>query len=89
VAAPEGVDDDHAATAAWAWWPVVLRRSGGFGRGAGFRFGHVEEFASPGEAGLAGGAGEQAVVADAMEDLGQDREQEAPDELGRRQGHGR
>lgn len=32
-------------------------------------------------AGLAAGAGEEAVVADAVEPLGQDVEQEAPDEL--------
>ena len=38
-------------------------------------------------AGLAGGAGEQPVVADAMEPLWQDMQQEAPDELVGRERH--
>ncbi len=41
----------------------------------------VQQFARECEAGLAGGAGEQAVVADAMEAARQDVEQEPTDEL--------
>ena len=41
----------------------------------------VQQFAGEREAGLAGGAGEQAVVPDAMEAARQDMEQEAADEL--------
>ena len=45
------------------------------------RRGDVQQFASEREAGLAGGAGEQAVVPDAVEAARQDVEQEAADEL--------
>ena len=74
----EGLDDDHVPAAAGAWragvdWfaPMVVR--------GGRRDG--EQLAGEREAGLAGGAGEQAVVADAMEAARQDVEQEAADEL--------
>ena len=40
-----------------------------------------QQFAGAGDVGLAGGAGEQAVVADAVEAAGQDVQQEAADEL--------
>ena len=46
-----------------------------------------EQFAGACEAGLAGGAGEQAVVADAVEAARQDVEQEAADELVGRERH--
>src|SRR6195952_1745946 len=47
-----------------------------------------QQVADAGEIGAAGDAGEQAVVADAVEALGQDVQEEAPDELvrGQRQG---
>ena len=43
--------------------------------------GRGEKLAGARDVGLAAGAGEQAIVADAMEALGQDVEQEAADEL--------
>ena len=72
----ERLDDDHAATAAWAsrvGWFVGLvvigwRHNRDREQGTGER-----------EACLAGAAGEQAVVADAVEPLRQDVEQEAAD----------
>ena len=74
----ERLDDDHAPAAAGAWraevvWffrcVVIGRRRDG------------QQLAGEREAGLAGGAGEQAVVADAVEAARQDVEQEAADEL--------
>ena len=74
----EGLDDDHVPAAAGARRTgvgrlvrrvVVGRRRDG------------EQLAGEREAGLAGGAGEQAVVADAVEAARQDVEQEAADEL--------
>ncbi len=80
----ERLDDDHASTAARALWAEFNRliRGAGLGRG-----GDVQQFAGEREAGLAGGAGEQAVVADAMEATRQDMEQEAADELVGGEGH--
>ena len=48
----------------------------------------VQQFARECEAGLAGGAGEQPIVTDAVEPTRQDMEQEAADELvgGKRHG---
>jgi hypothetical protein len=80
----EGLDDDHAPAAAGAWRPEVLRFVGIAGVG---RRGDIQEFAGKREAGLAGGAGEQAVVPDAMEAAWQDVEQEAADELVGRERH--
>ena len=61
---------------------------GGLGRlGFGRRRRHGQQFASQGDALRAIAVGEQAVVADAMEALGQDVQQEAPDELVAVQGH--
>ena len=55
------------------------------------RIGHChwrgDQFCGTRDVGLAGGAGEQSVVADAMEPLGQNVEQEAPDELAGRKRH--
>ena len=53
-----------------------LLRLGRFWRGR-----HGQEFAGAGEAGLAGGAGEQTIVADAVEAARQDMQQEAAHEL--------
>ena len=46
-----------------------------------------DQFSGARNVGLAGGAGEQSVVADAMEAVGQNVEQEAPDELAGRERH--
>ncbi len=51
------------------------------------RHGLSDQFSGVRDIGLAAGAGEEAVVADAMEPLWQDVEQEAPDELVGREGH--
>src|SRR5690606_24445928 len=74
----EGLDDDHAPTAAAAWRTEVLRFVGV----AWVRWrDDIQEFSGKREAGFAGGAGEQAVVPDAMEAARQDMEHEAADEL--------
>ena len=52
------------------------------------RHGRGDQFSGARDIGLAGGAGEQPVVTDAVEALGQDVEQEAPDELVGRERHG-
>jgi hypothetical protein len=80
----EHLDDDHASAAAGAWRAEVLRfvRITGIGRR-----GDIQEFACQREAGLAGGAGEQTVVPDAVEAAREDMEQEAADELVGRKYH--
>src|SRR5258708_5233652 len=93
AAVPKALDDDHAAAATRAWRAmgccgagvqarVVARWRGvrrcGWGGGP---------FSCACYSGLAGGAGEQSVVADAMEPLGQNVKQEAPDELAGRECH--
>ena len=74
----KGLDDDHVPAAAWAWRACVVRLVRHLGRGGRC---DAEQLTDVVETGLAGGAGEQAVVADAVEALGQDVEQEAADEL--------
>ena len=76
--AGEHLDDDHASAAARAWRAEVVWFHRWIVHG-GRR--DREQFASEREAGLAGAAGEQAVVTDAMEAARQDVEQEAADEL--------
>lgn len=74
----EGFDDEDASAAAWAW------RAGIFGLdgcGGGHGRGDPEQLAGVFEVSLAGGASEQAVMADAVEAFRQDVEQEASDEL--------
>ena len=73
--AREGLDDNHAATAAWAW---VWQSAGliGFGGGIDVKLccalRHGEQLASASDIGGAVFAvGEQPVVADAMQALGQ------------------
>src|SRR6476619_1880764 len=76
--AREGLDDDHVPAAARAWradidralWLIVVRwrRDG-------------QQRAGEPEAGFARGAGEQAVVADAVEAARQEMEEKAADEL--------
>ena len=84
IAAVDDLDDDHGPAAAGAW----RARIGGFaGRlvGGGRREG--EQLAGALEVGLAGAAGEQAIVADAVEPAWQAVQQEAADELVGAEGH--
>ena len=74
----EGFDDDHAAAAAWAGMRVVViddmdRLGLGLWDG--------EQLAGSRDVVGAGGFGQQAVMADAMEALWQDVDEEAADEL--------
>jgi hypothetical protein len=85
AAALEGLDDDHATAAARArvrdhLGLVGLELIGISGLGLCRR--HVEQVARPGDVVGARTAGEQAVVADAVEALRQDMDQESADELG-------
>ena len=92
----ECLDDDHATTATWAGMDRLVCRLGASSRLIlrrrprwlwGRRLG--DQLASPGDGvGLGTAAGEQAVVPDAVEPLGQDVQHETPDELGRCQRHG-
>ncbi|BCH21596.1 hypothetical protein MesoLjLb_13810 [Mesorhizobium sp. L-8-3] len=74
----EHLKHDHAAATAGAWRAEVVRF---FRAVVSRRCGDVQQFASQCETGLAGGAGEQPIVADAMEATRQDMKQEAADEL--------
>src|SRR5260370_26162099 len=82
----EGLDDDHASAATGARRPMLRHSTGGaslvvlcWRLPRRHRCG--DQFPGTRNAGLAGSGGEEAVVTDAMEPLGQDVEQEAPDEL--------
>src|SRR5665213_4121738 len=80
----EGLDDDHVAATARAWWACIGR----FRRHVVMRRRRdSEQFACAFEAGLAGSAGEQAVMADAMEAAWQHVEQETANELVRSKRH--
>src|SRR5215218_2382050 len=82
----EALDDDEATAAAGAgrrWWLVV----GGLGVGPIRGRGRAEQAPDPGDVGGPGAAGEQAVVADAVEAVRQHVKQEAADELVGREGH--
>src|SRR3954470_22086470 len=82
----ETLDDEEATAAAGAgrrWWLVVGWLWVGLIRG---NWG--EQVPDPGDVDGPRSAGEQAVVADAVEAVGQDMPQEAADELVRREGHG-
>src|SRR3954464_10882145 len=82
----ETLDDDGATAAAGAgrrWWLVVGGLWGGLIRG---NWG--EQVPDPGDVGDPRSTGEEAVVADAGEAVGQDVQQEAADELIRRERHG-
>ena len=85
AAAAKDLDNDHAAAAAGAWqamigrdvrigWVARLRWIDGRRRGG-------DQLSGARHVGLAAGAGQQPVVANAMEALRQNVEQEAPDEL--------
>src|SRR5215470_17870170 len=82
----EGLDDEHAAAAAWARMRERLRRIGvvhllSFCRSIGRGWGQVQELTHSVDRFGAIAAGEQAVVADAVEALGQDVDEETADEL--------
>jgi len=74
----------HAATAAGTGWPLIWRLDGFDGIG---RRRDGQQFAGASNVALAGRAGEQAVVADAMEAARQDMQEEAADELVRVERH--
>ena len=77
-AALEDLDDDHATAAAWASRLAVIDDGSG---GLAFRFCNGEQLTRACDVVGAGALGEQAVVADAVEALRQDMDQEAADEL--------
>src|SRR5690606_37935294 len=85
AASGKGLDNDHGAATARAWWPRIggLLSSPGVVR----RRRDLEQTAYLGKAVLAGGTGEQTIVPDAVEAARQDVDQEAADELVRSQGH--
>jgi len=66
------------AAAAWTWWTWIDRF---FAVGVFWHGRDVEQLAGEIEAGLAGGAGKQAIMPDAMEAAREDMEQEAADKL--------
>src|SRR5262249_20599811 len=82
--AREGLDDEHTAASAWTGRRVCTRlaRLGDFGL-VGLAQGrrHCEQLTSACDIGGAGAIGEQPIMADAVEALGQDVNEEAPDEL--------
>src|SRR3954454_19747553 len=82
----ETLDDDEATAAAGAgrrWWLVVGWLWVGLIRGD-----WGEQVPDPGDVDGPRSPGAQAVVADAVEAVGQDMQQEAADEFVRREGHG-
>ena len=79
AAALEGLDDDHATAATRTGWLVGIGRIS-LGRFALELLG-CEQFAGERDVVGAGGLGQQAVVADAVEAARQDMDQEAADEL--------
>src|SRR3954453_1482984 len=83
----KALDDDEATATAGAgrrWWRVV----GGLGDGLIRGRGRGEQAPDPGDVDGPRSAGEQAVVADAVEAVGQHVEQETADELVGRERHG-
>src|SRR5262245_52788099 len=82
--AREGLDDEHTAAAAWTGTRVCtrlarLRDFGLLGLAHGRR--HCEQLTSACDVGGASAIGEQPIMADAVEALGQHVNEEAPDEL--------
>ena len=65
---------------------VAVVRVGEWGKHRRRRWRGIEELAAAGQLGLAGAVAEQSVVADALEAVGQDMQQEASDELVRVEG---
>ena len=83
IAALEDLDDDHGAAAARAGWLGL----GLVGRFLGRWRCDIEQAAGAFEMILAPGAGEQAIVADAVKAAGKDMQQEAANELIGAEGH--
>lgn len=89
LAAAEDLDDTHRAAAAWARFAqgeredlcLVFRHGSRVSPPAG------EQRTDPVNIHLAGRAGQQAVMPDAVEPVGQDMDQEPADKLRRRQAH--
>ena len=81
----EDLDDDHTTAAAGAWRTRIRQRSGVFDLSW---CGRSEQLPGACDIGLAAGAGEQAVMTDAVEALRQNVEQEAANELVRAERHG-
>ncbi|SRR6266480_5840870 len=81
----EDLDDDHATAAAWT---SRLAGIGGGSGGLGFRFCNGEQLTRTCDVGGARAFGEQAVVADAVQALGQHVDEEATDELVGGERHG-
>ena len=74
----EDLDDDHATAAAWTSGLAGIDSGSG---GLAFRFCNCEQLTRAGDIVGARAFGEQAVVTDAVQALGQDVDQEAADEL--------
>src|SRR3954452_7280028 len=85
AAALEDLDDNHTAAAARAERAPIGCSAGRIGgvvrRRRLCRQRDGDQLLCARDVGFAGGTGEQAVMADAVEPLGQDVEQETPDEL--------
>ena len=84
MAALEGLDDDHVPAAARAWRVGIGRFDGRLIDG---RRCDREQLAGAFETGLASASGEEAIVADAVEAVGQHVDQETADELAGGQTH--
>src|SRR5215831_1517950 len=82
-AAGKDLDNDHAAAAARAWRTMIGGgvRIGGVVRRINLRHWSSHQLPGARDVGLAAGARQQPVVADAMKPLWQNVEQKAPDEL--------
>jgi hypothetical protein len=75
----KSLDDDHAATAAWAGRPLIFTFAGCTGLWRRCRR-NSKQFARMRDICFATAAGEQAVVADAVETLWQDMQKKAADD---------
>ena len=82
-------NDEHASAATGTWRNGLLDIDGNRCARRRLRRGHAKQLAGLGEVGGAHAAGEQAMVADALQALGQNVDQKAADELVRIQRHGR
>src|ERR1700693_5733679 len=89
-AASKALDEDHAAAAARTWRRRGLLVVAAWGIVVGLRRAcrKAEQFTGACDVGAARAAGEQAIVTDAVEAVGQHVAEEAADELGRRERHG-
>src|SRR5215471_15164604 len=81
----EDFDDDHTTATTGAWRAQIGRRRGVLYLGS---CRHIEQFPGARDIVFAAGAGQEAVVADAVEALRQNVEQEAANEFVRTEGHG-